>query len=120
MRKRSWFTSVRTTIFDAPFVAVGTCTWPCLGVVCASTTTSDNKTQNVLHAAQQGPKRPLKIAPDGQLAPFHLENRHVLYLYDHPSGDREVVGGRNQLMTTTMIVMMTMLVVLPRVGDDAQ
>ena len=33
---------------------------------------------------------------------------------------RRLWGGKNQLMTTAMIVMMTMLVVRPRVGDDAR
>ena len=43
---------------------------------------------------------------------------NIRYLYDHPSGDEEVAGG-GQLMTIAMIVMVTMLVMRSRVGDDA-
>eukprot|EP00959_Pyramimonas_sp_CCMP1952_P001641 33851-Pyramimonas_sp.AAC.1 len=42
------------------------------------------------------------------------------HLYDHPSGEKEVVGReKNQLLEIAMGVMKAMLVARSRVGDDA-
>ena len=45
-----------------------------------------------------------------QEPPSTCPAKHIEYLYDHPSGDKEVVCVWGQLMTTAVAVMVRMLV----------